>query len=126
MSLTNGSQSYSSQAKTMSANVIATATIYNKVLPSIATATFFISLPATRQKEALPRRYCHQGRASLSYQGCRLVILLVIGVKRQKTVHLVAQPLGIAIVESSCLCGWPHHRLLLIEHIHHDDSYYYD
>ena len=60
------------------------------------------------------------------YQGCRLVILLVIGVKRQKTVHLVAQPLGIAIVESSCLCGWPHHRLLLIEHIHHDDSYYYD
>jgi hypothetical protein len=38
----------------------------------------------------------------------------------------VAQPLGIAIVEPSCLCGWPHHRLLLIENIHHDDCNYYD
>ena len=43
ISLTKGSQLYFSQAQTMSANARATATIYNKVLPSIVEITFFLS-----------------------------------------------------------------------------------
>ena len=41
--LTKGSQSYFSQANMTSANVIATATIYSKVLPSIVETTIFLS-----------------------------------------------------------------------------------
>ena len=56
--------------------------------------------------------------------GCHMIILLVIGMKRQKTVNLMAQTLWIAIVKPACLRGWSHHRLLLTKNIHHDNCCY--
>ena len=54
-------------------------------------------------------------------QGCHIIILPVLGMKRQKTVYLVAKSLRVTIVKPSRLCGWPNHRRLLIKDIHHDD-----